>query len=350
MDIFQNPSRVFNCDETAVFLHPKSRPVIAGRGQCHVFDASGKCNKENLTILITGNASGDIVPPMAVVSYKKIPSDIAAAANPEWAIGRTPKGWMTCESFFEYIANIFKPYLENKNITKPVILFLNGHSSHISLPLSNFCQQNEIILVELPPNATHIMQPLDVTVFGPLKKDWSKKLEKFKLEKKIEPRKCHVLPIIETVLTETNFKENLKKGFLRCGLCPLNPEVVDYSKCLSNTDECTKNQSTNQNTPTTLLQQFQERIPIFLKNEFEKYNMTDDEWTGNQKLCGLFNFYRSIKYDVDFEDLMGDQLYSIDEMPGVSPLQWTVDEGKFFIAVKKNSHLPTYIFILIFRN
>lgn len=55
-----------------------------------------------------------------------------------------------------------------------LVLFLDGHSSHLSLELSEFCKENRIIIVALFPNATHILQPQDVSVFGPMKQKWKK--------------------------------------------------------------------------------------------------------------------------------------------------------------------------------
>lgn len=40
---------------------------------------------------------------------------------------------------------------------------------------SQFCEKNGIILVALLPNATHILQPMDVAVFRSLKEPWRKK-------------------------------------------------------------------------------------------------------------------------------------------------------------------------------
>lgn len=38
--------------------------------------------------------------------------------------------------------------------------------SHITLHLSNFCREKQIIIVALYPKTIHLLQPLDVSVFG----------------------------------------------------------------------------------------------------------------------------------------------------------------------------------------
>ena len=55
---------------------------------------------------------------------------------------------------------------------KPVVLFKDGAKTHLTLHLSNFCAQNGIELYCLYPNATHIIQPADISVFRPIKLGW----------------------------------------------------------------------------------------------------------------------------------------------------------------------------------
>lgn len=59
---------------------------------------------------------------------------------------------------------------------------MDGHSSHISLPLSRFCKEQGIELVALYPNATHILQPMDVAVFHSLKSTWRQKVQELRME------------------------------------------------------------------------------------------------------------------------------------------------------------------------
>lgn len=173
MEVVKDPARVFNTDESAFYLSPKAGKVLARRGDKHIYQSSGD-EKDNLTVLITGNAAGQLAPPMVVFPYERIPSSISATFPKEWSIGRSPSGWMCGSTFYEYITNIFYPWLLRQNIQKPVVFFLDGHSSHLTLHLSNFCVENEIEIIALPPNSTHILQPMDLAVFRPLKVYWKK--------------------------------------------------------------------------------------------------------------------------------------------------------------------------------
>lgn len=51
----------------------------------------------------------------------------------------------------------------------PILVFMDGHSTHVNIAVSEFCRDNKIILYCFPPHASHIMQPLDIAVYGPLK-------------------------------------------------------------------------------------------------------------------------------------------------------------------------------------
>jgi hypothetical protein len=43
----------------------------------------------------------------------------------------------------------------------------------------NFCDVNKILLAIYPPHSTHSLQPLDVSLFGPLLQAYSARLEHF---------------------------------------------------------------------------------------------------------------------------------------------------------------------------
>ena len=176
LDILEDFSRIFNMDATAVQLCPKTGKLLdetCEKNNYYIFPGQ---EKESITVLGSYSASGKAVRPMIVYPYKRfLPKNVADSVPEGYVIGHSPKGWTTADTFNNYIKNGFYKQLIEDNITFPVLLLFDGHSSHISLELHNFCVTNKIILYCLYPNATHILQPCDVGIFRPLKKGWQAK-------------------------------------------------------------------------------------------------------------------------------------------------------------------------------
>ena len=57
---------------------------------------------------------------------------------------------------------------------RPVVLLVDRHDSHLNLELFQLAEKNGIYLCSLLQNATHLVQPADVGLFGPMKKSWYK--------------------------------------------------------------------------------------------------------------------------------------------------------------------------------
>ena len=111
---------------------------------------------------------------MIVYPYKRITEKIAQLFPAEWGNARSDIGWVTCEEFYEYIANIFHPFLVSQGVIFPVVLYVNGHKSHLTYKLSVLCNKLKTEIIALYPNATRILQPADVAVFRPAKMYWQK--------------------------------------------------------------------------------------------------------------------------------------------------------------------------------
>ncbi len=55
---------------------------------------------------------------------------------------------------------------------------MDGHSSHVNLGFLDYADQNQILVVILPPHSTHRLQPLDVGLFSPLATYYTNELDK----------------------------------------------------------------------------------------------------------------------------------------------------------------------------
>ncbi|KAH3792717.1 hypothetical protein DPMN_146216 [Dreissena polymorpha] len=53
---------------------------------------------------------------------------------------------------------------------KPVMVFYDCHKAHLFLILAYGAKDHNVVLFVLPPHTSHLAQPLDVGVSGPLKK------------------------------------------------------------------------------------------------------------------------------------------------------------------------------------
>ena len=79
----------------------------------------------------------------------------------------------------------------------------------------------------MPANATHLCQPLDVAVFGPVKRSWRRILDKWRkdIRRKGTIPKTH-FPGLFKELCETFSSHNLKSGFRVTGIFPLDRNQV----------------------------------------------------------------------------------------------------------------------------
>lgn len=251
-DLMNNPDRIFNLDETGVQMCPKAGLILGPKNYRATYDiASGK-EKECLTVLCNFSASGEIVPPFIVYPLKRISKEIVNSVPDDWGIGRSDSGWMTGQTFLCYVKEIFLPWVKSKNIELPILLLVDGHKSHISMELYDFCIENKIILYCLLPNSTHILQPCDVSIFRALKAGWKKAVTEFKHDQNKQITKTNFAQIFQKPFEKSINSKIIKNGFRICGLYPFNPDAVDYSKCISYRKEQIKTEITNEDYTATI--------------------------------------------------------------------------------------------------
>lgn len=126
-----------------------------------------------------------------------------------------------------------------------IVLHIPGVPLHtkrhflLSLQLSELCEREQVVLYALPPNTTHLLQPADVAVFGPLKARWTEVVGRWQRQPENFNRtlsKRDVPGLLKDALKSVA-PETIKAGFRKCGLFPLNRAAPDYTKLLPSTLE-----------------------------------------------------------------------------------------------------------------
>nr|CCA22862.1 AlNc14C171G7996 [Albugo laibachii Nc14] len=114
----------------------------------------------------------------AAASKERLNRDVLDACNiPGATITTSEAGFMTTRIMREYIAAF--ALAVPLPIKRPLILVLDGASSHMDASIDAAATTYGVRLVQLPPNASHLYQPLDVAVFRAAKTILQEKMYSF---------------------------------------------------------------------------------------------------------------------------------------------------------------------------
>jgi len=64
----------------------------------------------------------------------------------------------------------FEPWIREKAQRQYRLLICDGHGSHCTSPFLKCAIENKIVIFVLISHSSHLTQPLDLSIFGPLKR------------------------------------------------------------------------------------------------------------------------------------------------------------------------------------
>ena len=173
--------RMWNCDETGMCTATASSAVLARKGSKWVHEVGGGSGRETITILGCGSAAGQRLPPYIVYKGKHLYSSWTTNGPPGAHYSTNESGWMEQRNFVNWFKKCFLPGVEDLLRTGPVVLFLDGHHSHLSMECLQLAKKSNVHPFCLPSHTSHFLQPLDVGVYGPMKKMWKLILKDYKV-------------------------------------------------------------------------------------------------------------------------------------------------------------------------
>ncbi|XP_015114565.1 uncharacterized protein LOC107039464 [Diachasma alloeum] len=234
LDVLDLPGSIFYVEESGVLVCPKSGVILGPKSERRTSETSGT-EKEFITVLCTFSAAGDIVPPMVVYPYKRIPTHIQVLFPDKWTIAKSETGLIATTTFQDYVIKSFHPWCLKENVQFPVIIFTHSQKHHVTAELHEFCVKNEIIIYSLPLHSTGMMRRFDSAVLKPLRNFWKRKIDEGKQPGVKAITKTTFAPLCKRSIDEFLGDEReriIKEGFKIVGLFPFDENAVDYSKCL----------------------------------------------------------------------------------------------------------------------
>lgn len=107
---------------------------------------------------------------------------------------------------------------------------MDNHSSHLSIAAIDFCKSNGIVMLTFPPHCSHKLQPLDRSVYGPLKKMVNSASDSWMRMNPGKTMTIYEIPgLVRTALPAAATPKNIQAGFQCCGIWPYNPNIFEDS-------------------------------------------------------------------------------------------------------------------------
>lgn len=215
------PQNIFNMDETGVTTVQIPDRVVARKGTKQVGRIVAAERGTLVTLAVAVSAIGNLIPPFFIFPRKKYKKEFIVKGPIGCGGSANPSGWMNGEQFYEFL-EFFQSHV-HASIDNPVLLILDNHESHLSIRGLDYCKDNGIFVLSLPPHCSHKLQPLDRSCFGPFKGLVNTICDNWVSNNPGDRMTIYHIPgIIDGTLAKAASNENIRAGFECTGICPLN--------------------------------------------------------------------------------------------------------------------------------
>jgi hypothetical protein len=171
-------------------------------------------NREWVTTIESVNASGWCIPLFVILSGK--------LHQASWYQG-LPQDWTNDGLGIKWIHH-FNRHTESRSSGAYGLLIVDGHSSHATPEFDQFCKENKIITLCMPAHTSHLLQPLDVGCFSPLKVMYGHEVAELARQGIFHVDKVNFLWIYTKIRPIVLSDQNIKAGFQATGFIPFSPE------------------------------------------------------------------------------------------------------------------------------
>jgi hypothetical protein len=183
-------------------------------------------NREWVTAIELVSVTGWRLPTYIIFKAKEL-QDAWFNNLPEgWRLNKSQNGWTNDEIGIKWLKNQFIPETEKRQKGAYRLLVLNSHRSHLTPQFDEICAQNNIILICMPAHSSHLLQPLNVSIFASLKRGYGQLVEQWMRYGFNYINKLDFLEAYPIARAEAFKAQNIQNGFMATGIHPYNPDRV----------------------------------------------------------------------------------------------------------------------------
>lgn len=230
---FADGTRLFCLDETGTTTVQKPKKVIAAKGSKQLNKVTSGERGTLVTTCCIVSATGAALPPAMVFPRKNFTPHMLNKA-PTGTMGLAqPTGWMNTELFPKVMTHFVKITGSSKD--NPCLLIVDNHDSHLAPEALNIAKDNGVTLLTIPPHTSHKLQPLDVSVFGPLQTFYNAALDSWMLRNHGVPATIYnISELLGLAFEKAMTPVNITSGFRKTGIFPFDRNTFtedDFMPC-----------------------------------------------------------------------------------------------------------------------
>ena len=222
---------IYNVDETG-FL---SGAVRRGKIITHAGGSSrhASVTQPGVRTWITAveciRANGTVLPPMIImpgVQHQGTWYSKDADLPPDWTIATSRKGWVNDTLALDWLHNVFDRHTRSSTRGTHRLLIMDGHGSHNNPAFIIDAWERNIVLMCLPAHSSHLLQPLDVSCFEPLKQFHSRAVDDAARCGNDGYNKTQFLKDMPSIRQKAFSISNIKSAFFNSGIRPCDASIV----------------------------------------------------------------------------------------------------------------------------
>ncbi|KAJ8933909.1 hypothetical protein NQ314_013710 [Rhamnusium bicolor] len=185
-----------------------------------------------VTLAFAVSATGNSVPPYLIFPRVHFKDHFLKEGPPGSVGGANPSGWMKETHFLKYVKHFVRH--TRASVDRPVVLLLDNHDSYLSVEGFTYCKNNGVTVLSFPPHCSHKLQPLDRSVYGPLKKYVNSACDAWMTNNPGRTMTIYdISGIAATALPIAAIPNNIMAGFRVSGISPFNRDIFPDSEFIA---------------------------------------------------------------------------------------------------------------------
>jgi 4-hydroxybenzoate polyprenyltransferase len=219
------PENRWNMDEAGIMEGQGENGLVVGSAQKRFIQKKQPGGRTWTSFIECISALGHTLLPLVIYKGKSVQQQwfgLELKDYKGWKFHATDNGWTTDATALEWLLTVFIPQSAPRDPKDHRLLILDGHGSHETTEFMWECFKHNIHLLFLPAYTSHVLQPLDLSIFSPLKRAYRYYLGLLALMNDSTPiGKRNFLECYKKARIDAITPTNIKAGWSASGLWPV---------------------------------------------------------------------------------------------------------------------------------